>query len=105
MKTMFDQVETMVFPTLHYSLLINFFTGSKTFKFIFWDCMELHCLGAFLIVETVDSGLEELLGNSVASVGFKSIKLEWLCNESIKINDFTRNFLCLLINYHVYFMP
>ena len=43
-----------------YSFLINFVEESKTVKFILRDFVELHSLGAFLVVATVDFGFQEL---------------------------------------------
>ena len=58
------------FLLLHYSFLINFVAGSMTLKLILRDLVELHCLGAFLVVATVDSSFQELqwFGNSVAGL-------------------------------------
>ena len=47
---------------LHYSFLINLVAEFKTDKSILWDCVELHCLGAFLVVATVDSVFQEWSG-------------------------------------------
>ena len=40
--------------------IINFFAGSMTVKFILRDFVDLHCLGAFLVVATDDFGFQEL---------------------------------------------
>ena len=57
----------MFFLLLHYSFLINFVAGSNTFKFILRGFVELHCLGAFLVDATDDSGFQ-WFGNSVVDL-------------------------------------
>lgn len=45
---------------LGYSFLINFVTASKTVKFILQDFVLLQSYGTFLVVATVDSGLQKM---------------------------------------------
>ena len=58
------------FLLLRCSCLLNFVAGSKTVKFILRDFDELHCLGVFLVIATVDSGFQELqwFGNSAVGL-------------------------------------
>ena len=46
----------IIIPLLQYFFQLI----SKTVKFNLWDLVQLHYLGAFLVVVTVDSGCQDL---------------------------------------------
>ena len=48
-----------VIPTTPLFFFTNFVAGSNTVKPILWDFVDLHCLGAFRVVATVESGCQE----------------------------------------------